>query len=106
MSLKEKVRSFILKKDGEKYVASKKHLIICFAVLVGIGTIALVVFKPKEDSSVVIESTQPIQADDKMPLMEQKSEESEKVNSLLESSAAVSSSTTKKIANPEVPQNH
>ena len=81
MKILNKARSFLMKKDDGKDVLDKKKFFLLIGSIIGIGIFLLLVLKPSKDSSVVVNSTTPIEHDKEYD-EKLNSEESKKVSAL------------------------
>lgn len=91
MNFRKFVRSFFIKKDGEKDVLDRKRVFICIGLLVGIGSMSVIFFGENNDSSVIAQSSTPIEHDQakKGDSSSKDLQASNKVNGLLNSSESI-----------------
>ncbi len=91
MTYINKIRAFFMKKEGDKDVLDRKKVFLSFVIAIGLGVASVILFGSKEDTSVVINSTEPIKNEGKKNNGEanQETQGSQKVNGMLNASAQV-----------------
>ena len=89
MKFFRKIWKFFYKIEAEKEVFNIKRAFLVVTVVITLGTFSLIFFKPLKDTSVVINSTEPIDEDsvNQEKIQSSSTQESKKVNGMLNASA-------------------